>query len=186
MNTKPFEISDEILNKLINTAYGDANFFDKIYVKNLIRKHENVRLLFEQYSAVANEVHKVKEDEFLTESIKNRYFKGINYKATRSSFWVDFLSIIINRPLMSTITAIILITAVTLSLINNKQVEYNYSAKEITLADEQARKALGIVGRIFNETKITLRKEVLGEKIGAPIRESIGVVNIIFNKGEQK
>jgi len=186
MNTKPFEITDEILDKLISTAYGDAGFLDKIYVKKLIRKHENVRLLYEQYSAVANEVHKVKEHEFPYQLTKPLPIRNVNYKEFKNSFWVDLLSIIINRPLISTVTAIVMITAVTVSLINIKQVEYKYTPIEITTADEQVRKALGIVSKIFNETKTTLRNEVLGEKVGTPIRESIGIVNIIFNKGEQK
>lgn len=184
MKTKPLEINDKILDKIISAAYGDAGFLDTIYVKKIINKHENAKLLFEQYSAVAKEVHKLKEEEFSVELLKLPRIKNLTNKEITNSFWIDLLSIIINRPLISTLAALIIISVITLSLINNKQIEYRYTPAEITLVEEQARKALDVVGKVFSETKITIRNEVLGEKVGNPIRKSMGIVNIIFNKGE--
>jgi len=53
---------------------------------------------------------------------------------------------------------------------------------EIRIADKQARYALAIVGKIFDQTKITLKNEIFQDKIGRPIKESFGIVNKLFNE----
>ncbi len=181
---KSFKMSDELLNKIISTAYGDASLKDKFAVRRLSKKYEEVRKLLEEYKTVASEVHKIKENVCPEKLIHNLPAGSNSHK----SFGTDFYSMIFSRPLVSAAVSVVLIAAITFGIFNNKQLEYRhtYSKAEVQIAEKQAKQALAIVGKILNETSSTLKNEVLESKVAKPFGESIGIVNNLINKGEIK
>ena len=176
---KSSEITEELLNKIISVAYGDASFPDKIKVMRAASRNNEVRNLLNSYKTIANEVKQLGEEEFPRELFKSIENRTIPVKKTTNKFIYDLISIVLARPIASAATSVILIAAIIASLIINKPVQYNYnySAAEITEAEKQAKYALSIVGKVFNETQTTLQKEVLGNAVAKPFGQSIGIVN---------
>ena len=176
---KSSEITEELLNKIISVAYGDASPPDKIKVMRAASRSNEVRSLLNSYKTIANEVKQLGEEEFprgLLKSIENR---TVPLKKTTNKFIYDLISIVLSRPIVSAATSVILIAAIIASLIINKPVQYNYnySTAEITEAEKQAEYAFAVVGKIFKETHSTLQKEVFVNAVARPFGQSIGIIN---------
>jgi len=185
-NKKQYEVSEAMLNKIISVAYADASLKDKIQVMRAASRSREVRDLLNSYKSTAGEVKQLGEEEIPHELIKEIEIKTIPVKVIKNKFAFDFLSIIFSRPLVSAVTSIILIATVVVSLIINKPVQYNYnySNADITVAEKQAKYALDLVGKYFNETHSTLKKEILGEAVAKPFVHSVGIVNNML-KGDK-
>ncbi len=181
---KSFELNEEMHNKIISVSYGDAPLLDRIKVMRAAATNDEVRDLLNSYKKTACEVKQLDLEEFPQELLKSVESKTVSLKKNTNTFFYDFYSIILSRPIHSAATTILLVAAMVLSLIINKPVQYNYSATEVNVAEKQAKYAFEIVDKIFKETNITLKKEVLGKAVAKPIYESIGVVNKLI-KGEK-
>jgi len=183
---KSFEINDKLIDKIISAAYGDANIFDKLEVYFKARNNNEVKRLLDSYRATAEEVHQLGEEEYEDRSIHFRGTQNGIVEESYNSFITDFLTIIFSRSTASLAVTIFIIVAVVATLFVNRPQEQKYSQQEIQIADRQTRKALAIVGKIFNQTQSTLEKEVLSERVAKPIREGIGIVNYLFNQGTKQ
>ncbi len=181
---KSFELNEAMHNKIISVAYGDAGLLDRRKIMQAAAENEEVRNLLDEYKKTAREVKKIDLEEFPQELLKTIESKTISLKKNTNTFFYDLYSVILSRPGYSAAVTIVLVAAMVISLIINKPVQYNYSAAEINVADKQAKYAFEIVGKIFNETNITLQKEVLGKAVAKPLNESIGVVNKLI-KGDK-
>lgn len=185
MRKKSFDLTEEIQNKIISTAYGDAPLRDKFSVWRLASRSDEVRNLLDNYKRTAKEVKNLGEEEMPYELLKSVKIKNPAALNRPNSFFYDLFSIIMSNPAVSSAVSIILIAAVVTSLIINKPVQYNYTNAEIAAAEKQAKYAFSIVGNIFRETNQTLKNEVLGKAVAEPFRQSIGIVNNLL-KGDEK
>lgn len=184
MNRKKlFNLTDEMKDKIISAAYGDASLLDRIKIFYLIKKNDEARKLFLEYRKTAGEVRQLGEEEY-PESIARAVESKTIGENRSGNFLFDLYSVIISKPLISAATTFILVAAITVALIVNKPIEYKYSEAEIIKADQQTRHALAIVENIFRQTQSTLQKEVLGEKVAKPINHGIGIINNLF-EGEK-
>jgi hypothetical protein len=182
---KSFELKNELKEKIIAVAYGDARILDKICVYHLARKHNNIKLELEAYKQTAQFVRSL-EAECPDELLSNLKLNKYPVPKTKNSIIADFLSIIINKPAASAAIMVILFITVTLSIILNSPFQKRYTETEIMQANEQARYALGLIGSIMNETKEKLEKEVIKEYVVKPISGGIEIVNRLLIKGEPK
>jgi hypothetical protein len=136
----------------------------------------------------AAEVKQLKEENYSNDFVRRLTQENIPAAKSSVSMAFDFLSVVFARPVISAVTAIILVGSITIALIVNKPVQRNYSTaadnSDVIRAEEQAKYALSIVDNIFKKTSSTLQKEILGEKVTKPIKESVGIVNNIL-KGEK-
>jgi len=173
-------MNNKLLNKIISVAYGDANWIDKILIRRMVNKNNEVKILLENYKQTAWEVHKIKEEECPDELLHGIERKAINVTKGSGTFIFDFFSIVFMRPMVSATATVALIGIIILGVFLNRSVQHQYTTAEIELADKQAKQALAIVGKIFNQTNITLRKEVLNSRVAKPIRESVGIINDLF------
>ncbi len=174
---KSSEMKEELLNKIISVAYGDAFLWDKIKVMRAASRNEEIRNLLNSYKSTAHEVRQLGEEVFPRELLKTIERKTIPIKKTTNKFIYDFVSVVLARPIMSAAISVILIAAIITSLIINRPVKYNYSSAEITEAEKQARYAFAVVGKLFKETHSTLQKEVLRNAVAKPFGQSMGIVN---------
>ena len=178
-------MKEELLNKIISVAYGDAGLVDKIYIKRLARKNEEVRLLLEEYQETAREIHSIKEDECPPEIIQN-VEAYVNYNK-RKSFVKDIYEVYLRRPVMSTAAATLLVVLVLTSIVfdfNGNR--YNgYSKEQVELARNQVKKSLAIVGEVFNSTRTKIRQDVLGERVNKPIKDGIKMFDKFITEGEK-
>ena len=185
-------MNDMLLKKIISAAYGDANLLDKIKINRLANKNKEVKELLESYKQTALEVHKLKEEEYPDELLTG--IENLTVKIIKQSniFSADIFSIIFTRPLASAAAVLILVTFILLGIFMNRSIQHQYTKTEIENADRQTRQALDIVSKIFYQTNITLKEEVLNSRVAKPIRESIVIVNDLFaaenklNKGEKQ
>ena len=184
---KPFELNEEMVNKIISVAYGDATLIDKFFVWRAAVQNPEIRKTLNSYKQTAKEVDVLREEECPDDLLKNVIMKNIPSSKNTISFLFDLYSTIFSRPVISAVTTIVLITAIVTTLIINKpaQISYHYSQAEINSADQQARKAFAIVGKFFKQTQTTLENEIMGEHVARPINEGIGIVNNIL-EGETK
>ena len=174
---KSFEISEELLNKIISVAYGDAGLWDRFYVTRLAEKYPEVKNVLSEYKSTSAEIHKLSEEECPDEIIVNIEKQTANVNKRINSFTADFLTIVFTRPIFSAAAVVIIIGFLVFGILENRVPQYKYSKAEIEIADKQAKHALAIVGKIFAQTNITLKEEVLNSRVAKPIRESMGIVN---------
>lgn len=183
---KSSEIAEEMVDKIISVAYGDASLWVKIKVMRFVSQNGEALNLLNSYKKVSAEVKQLGEEEFPHELCKSIELKTISAPKTNNRFIYDFLSIVLARPIVSAATSVILIAAIVTSLIINKPVQYNYnySAVEITEAEKQAEYALSVVSKFLNETHSTLQREVLGKVVAEPFDKSLQIVNNLL-EGDQ-
>ena len=181
---KSFELTEELHNKIISAAYGEANLLDKLRVLRTVAKNPDAKKLYASYMWTAAEVKQIKEENFTNDFVSRLTQENIPAAKNNNSFIYDFLAIVFARPIISSVTTIVLFASIAAGLILNKPVQHNYNESEILQAREQAKYAFTIVDNIFKQTNLTLQNEILGEKITKPIKESVGIVNNIL-KGEK-
>lgn len=179
---KYYELNDEMLDKIISVAYKDAGLKERIEVYRAASVNEEIKNLLKSYKETAKEVHEINEEEYPEELMHTRKLVNLPTERIKNYFLNDLIYIVFARPIVTTAVSVILIGALITALVLNRPVEYRYSESEIRLADKQAKYALALVGKIFNDTKITLNNEIFQEKIGRPIQESFGIVNKLFNE----
>ena len=184
---KSYELNEEMINKIISVAYGDATLIDKFIVMRAAEQNREIREVLNSYKQTAKDVDALREEEYPNDLLKSVVKKNFPPVKNAISFLFDFYSLVFSRPIISAITIIILITTIVTTVIINKPVQYNYkySQAEIVNADKQARQALAIVGRFFKQTQSTLEVEILGKRVAKPINDGIGIVNNIL-EGETK
>jgi len=184
---KSSELSEEIQNKIISAAYGDAALWDKIRVLRIISKNPEAKKLYASFMLTAAEVKQIKEDEYKNDFVSRLTRENVPATKDVNSITFDFLSIVFTRPIISFAVGMFLLTFIALSVFLNKPVQRNsneINEAEIQKAGEQAKYAFEIVDNIFKQTNSTLQKEILEEKVAKPIKESVGLVNNIL-KGEK-
>ncbi|MBI5730301.1 MAG: hypothetical protein HY963_04105 [Ignavibacteriales bacterium] len=184
---KSFKLNEEMINKIISVAYGDAKLIDKFIVMRAAAQNPEIRETLYSYKKTAKEIEVLCEEEYPDDLLRNIIRKNIPASKNTISFLFDLYSTVFSRPIISAITTIVLITAIVTTLIVNKpaQISYHYSQAEINNADQQARKAFAIVGKFFKLTRTTLENEIMDERIAKPINDGIGIVNNLF-EGETK
>ncbi len=187
VSKKSYELNEEMLNKIISVAYGDATLKDEFIVLRAAKQNPEISKALNSYKQTAKEVNVLREEEYSDDLLRNVVRKNFPALKNATSFLFDFYSMVFSRPIISALTTIILIITIVTTLIINKPVQYNYkySETEIINADKQARQALAIVGRFFKQTQSTLENEIMGERVAKPINEGIGIVNNIL-EGETK
>lgn len=183
---KSFEITEELRDKIISAAYGDAGFFERIKIKNLARKYAEVKILFDEYSATAEAAHSIKLEECPYELLNSVRKKIGVQRENKKSFLFDLYSALFTRPIISAAAASILVIAIVTSIIFNKnEYRYNYTPEEIALADKQVKESLYFVSKIFNKAQTNLTDEILTDRVAKPISKGIKLVNDLFIEGDK-
>ncbi|MEW6194145.1 MAG: hypothetical protein AB1521_03195 [Bacteroidota bacterium] len=178
---KSYELDEEMIDKIISVAYNDANIFDRIFVRRAAKRNDNVKKLLQTYRNTAIKVHNLREEDCPEEIIDSLKQKSIPLRITKNAFGTDLAAIVFGRPLVSAIASIVVIAAIIVALFSTREIRPVYSRQEIEYADKQTRQALAIVGKIFNQTGTTLKREVLNDRVSKPIKDGLEIVNNIFN-----
>jgi len=183
---KSFEITEELRDKIISTAYGDSGFIDRLLVNKLARNFPEVKLLLDEYSATARVTHSITTEE-CPEEVINSVRKKIGLKKeVKKSFFGDLYTALFTRPVVSAAAFTMVVIIVVTSIIFNKnEYQYNYSQEEIALADKQVKESLYLVSRIFNKAQTNLTDEILTARVAKPISEGFNLVNDLFNEGDK-
>ena len=176
-------MNEEILNKIISVAYGDAGLIDKIKIHLLAKGNPQVKQLLEEYKSTSKAVHTIEKDfmpEDLVEKVKSK--AGVEELKT-NSFFFDFYTFVFSRPVISAAAAVILIAVIiTSSFMKGPDLSSQFSQEEIALANKQTKQALAIIGKVFNQTEKAIKKDILAKRVGQPINRGLNIVNDLFNE----
>lgn len=182
------KFNEEIIDLIINAAYGSASLFQKIKVWFLIRENNELKELYNEYRSTAQSVHSLEEEQ-LPEYVlhKIEVETETNLSKSESSFLADLTSILFEKPQLIFVTTAIVIGLIVSSIFFNQSRDINtapYTAEEVQLANKQAKEALALVGKILNTTQATLTEEIIPNKVVKPINESFEYVNELLKEGD--
>ncbi len=185
---KQHNLTDRQIDLIINAAYDDASFIEKIEVYFLLRKSAEAKELFDEYRKTSSSVKNVKPIELpfnIEEKVKNKI--GIKEENDRS-FLIDLYSLVLMKPIVSGLTVVLLVATLTTSLLlnRNKQIEYNnYSEQEIEQAEIQAKHALELIGSVLSKTSKQVKQDILTNTVSAELNKGMNVVNQLFINGDR-
>ena len=181
------KIPDSIVEAIIRVAYGDAGFWEKNRIKRLAKSDRKISELLKEFRETAETVKSIKLDECPNEVIagisRNTKFEYSN----KPSLLFDIYSAVFAKPVVSaaTLSTIVLVIIMAVSF-NISQTYDGYEKAEVELANRQAKYALAVINKVFSNTRNSLAKDILTDKVSKPINEGIETVNKLFKKEEVK
>lgn len=179
-------LNQKLIDKIINVAYGDAGFFELIYVHFKSISNNEIKSLLDEYRKTAETVHNIELEEvpnYISEKINN-IPGGINKKDsifTRISF--GFFYFFGNKAVPATFLGIIFIVVISFFALNEQTPSHKYSKAEIELAQKQFEQSLAIVGKTFQKVENSFNKEVLQNQINKNLNRGYFLVNNILIGG---
>ncbi|MDA3860306.1 MAG: hypothetical protein PF445_03685 [Melioribacteraceae bacterium] len=177
---KSSNISEELLDRIISVAYGSASFFEKRRIEKLATENEAVKELLDEYKSTAQAVHSIPKEEYTGE------LKVKNISELSKSIFDDFYLILIGKPVITAVTTVLLIFAITFSLFNNRELTYEgYSVAEVQKANLETKQALQIVQNIFSKTEDKIKYDILTNEVSKPIKDGMNTVNKLFKKEKE-
>lgn len=180
---KRSEMDEKLLNRIISAAYKDAPLRERFFIKWMAARDPEVKRLYQEYKTTAHQVHRL-EEEACPESVISRVEKlTLHEENKKHSFLLDIYGAVFTKPLWSAAMVLVIVSAVSLSIfLRQNEQPRPYTQKEIALANQQASETLKMVGSILNETKSTVIKEILPEKVSKPLNEGLSAVGNLINK----
>lgn len=187
MNEQPKNnFNEETIDLVITVAYGSANFFDTIKAWFLIKKHDELKAIYDEYRLTANSVHSL-HDEMPNHILdKVELATGVELSKGKDGFFSDLTGIFLAKPQIVFIATAIVVALLVSSVFfkEHQQIDTQYSQAEIELANKQARQTLMLVSKIFNSTQETVTEEIIPNRVVKPLNESLGYVNNLFKQGD--
>jgi hypothetical protein len=170
------KIDENLLDKIIAVAYGDAGFYDRMVVWINARRNPEIENLLAEYKLTAKSVHQLVETELpesTLSSVRQR---------TAGKFQTDFIGSIIysfaSKPLLSASTVgIIIVVIVSILFFYNPPPEHKYTKAEIELAQQQLGESLAIVNKVFQNTEMIIDVEVLSKHVSKPLNKGLIYLN---------
>ncbi|MCX6150441.1 MAG: hypothetical protein NTX22_07975 [Ignavibacteriales bacterium] len=175
---------------IINTAYGDASIIQRLKVFHHLKKCSNCKSLYLEHKIAAEALHVLPEMECPDSIIQKIESRIGERKFEATSFLVDFYSIFTRvsykTAIVSVVTiAVLVVFAISLRNNNKSNDATKYSTLEVEHANEQAKQALALVGKVLNSTQSRLEKEILTKQVANPLNKSLNAINDLFKSGEK-
>lgn len=181
MNTQ-IEFSEDLLNRIITVAYGDAGLFEKVKIYFLASKNVEVKNILNEYKRTANTLDKIEIDKCpddIIERVKND--TGV-IKESLFITILNFVNQLLHKPVYTAAIILIIISSVSLFLFNQKKHE-QISNKQVTLAEKQVKQSIVFVNRIFEKTAGRVENDIIKQQVAKPVNEGITTINNLFKGG---
>ena len=168
---KVFEITPQLEEKIIASAYGEGSVFDNRKVKRAIKDSEHANALYEQHKTIAQTFNRFEYQE-CPESV----IQSVEARVQEKSSKIKLYEII--RPAITfTMLAAAMITAVITFSENNQTNKRIFSSKEIRFAKEQIQLSFALIGKVMNKTENEIAPKIINEKVGNPLNKRLPVIN---------
>lgn len=175
-------INEELHNRVVSVAYGDASLIDRIRVYFEGLKNSEVKKLLAEYKETAATVNSIASEECpdeIIDSINNKIKQELSSsRKDKQSF-----GILIKKPAIVFATAVIVLGIFTLIFLNKPENKTQYSKAQVESAEKQVKKSLALVGEVFRKTQYKLADDVLGKQVSPPIKKSMNLINDLFKGG---
>lgn len=170
-------IKPELIDKIINVAYGDASFIDRMIMHWKTYRNDEVRKVLAEYKTTANSVHNIKKDElpeYVIESVRRRIeFENESENLISKIYFAFF-----KKPIFSAAVVSIFVLALVSVLIFRQPVSTpKYSKAEIELAQQQLGESIAIVNKVFNIAEEKLDKEIINDRVNKQLNKGLNLVN---------
>ena len=177
-------MKDDLLRKIIETAYGEAPLLTRWSIKIKAKISDEVNETLTRYSKTAAHVKNI-EKEKCPDTLVNKVLTEVNDEK-RKKHNPDFRLVFTARRFAVGLTALAVIVITTsVYYTEKKKAEDVYTQEQIELAEKQTKEALAIVGKLLNNSKNTLKEDVLYKQVGKPLNLSFRTMNYLFKKGEK-
>ncbi|MCJ7552616.1 MAG: hypothetical protein MUO34_01920 [Ignavibacteriaceae bacterium] len=168
---KVLEITPQLEEKIIASAYGEGSVFNNLKVKRVIKDSEHANALYEQYKTIAQTFNRFEYQE-----CPERVIQSVEAQVKRKSSGAKLYEII--RPAFTyMILAAAMITAIITFTVDNQTNKRMYSSKEIQFAKEQLHLSLELIGKVMNKTENEITPKIINEKVGDPLKKGLPVIN---------
>jgi len=170
-------ISNELQERIILVAYGEASFFEKRRINKIASKDKAVMKMLSEYRETAKKIHTIPKEKFLGE------IKAKKELETTKSILEDIYLIFISRPLVTAATTLLLVFAILFSVISDRKISYDgYFFWEVDRARIESKEALLLVSDILNKTGRNVRDNILIDEVSKPINDGINSLNKLFKE----
>lgn len=179
-------------DKVILAANRELSLIQSLSILNHIRRCGECRRVFDEYRRISRLLRHLPEFT-LSENAVKRIEARSGIRTKEPSFLVDFLSIIFfSRIKFAGALSVIIIGLFAVLLFrpemrnsktNNSMPQF--SSSDVSLANQQAREALEILGKFINKTKTQIEYDILSQKVSKPLNKGINTVTDIFKVGDK-
>ena len=184
-NMKFYNVSENLSNDLINSAYGDVSFMKKFRL-HLIRKINPLAdKIYQEHKKIADEIKTTRKDT-CPPQIVNSVFSQVGITpGSKHNFREDLYSIFLFKPVYTFAVVLLLIGGLLFSVFQDTP-KVKYTNAEIELADRQAKETLLLVSAIFNKTSSTLTNDILPEQVTKRINTGVNVIEDLFKENKNE
>lgn len=186
---KQHKLNDNQIDLIINAAYNDVSIIERITAFLLIRKNNEAKRIYSEYKKTAQSVKGV-QVYVMPSELEDKVKSKIGVKQENNhSFLTDLYSLIVMKPVVSGLTAVLLIATITTSIFLNQHKQFdnnNYTERDVEQAEVQTKQALEMVSAILSNTSKRVKKDILQKTVSSEINKGIEVVNQLFIEGEKK
>jgi hypothetical protein len=182
MNTRS-EINEELSNRIVAAAYGDAGIFEKIKIYLLAVQSKEVKKLLNEYKQTASAVNNIQIDECPEEIIEK--VKSNSVKAEDNLFIsiLSSLNQLFRKPVYTAAVILILAASVVSLFLFNRKSANQISDKQVAAAELQVKQSIVFVNRIFEKTAGRVENDILKNQVAKPVHEGISTINSLFKGG---
>jgi hypothetical protein len=182
MNTRS-EINEELVNRIISAAYGDAGLFEKIKIYFLAARNKEVKKLLNEYKQTASAVNNIQIDKCPDEIIEKIKSDSVNAEDNLLTLIFNFLNQLFHKPMYAAAIVLILVSAAVSLFLFNQKSENQISNQQVAAAEEQVKQSIVFVNRIFERTAGRVENDVLKKQVVRPVHEGISTINNLFKGG---
>jgi hypothetical protein len=176
----------ELIDKIINVAYGDANIIDKFIVTWKAAGDENIKNLLEEYRSTAFKVRKLKDAElpdYVIENVKSRILSRETTGNISAKISYPFLNLISQKAIQLAAASIVILSVISFLIFNEPAPTRKYTKAEIELAESQLKLSLAIVGKVFTKAEKGFSQEILNKRVNKTLNKGYYLVNNILTGG---
>ena len=173
---KKSEINENLIDRIIKVAYGDASLVEKIIIHLKASKNHKIGELLNEYKTTAGYIHSIEIE--CPDYVVNPVRKKIDLEKKISL--TGIFHKLIEKPAI-TFSIVIIIAGLISFLVINEPPDYQGHTKgEIELAEKQVKGTLSFVGKIFKKTETELEKEIIINKVSKPINRGFSTINLLI------
>ena len=177
-----FQIDENLLDRIISVAYGDANFLEKFKIYFLAARYDKVKRLLTEYKITVKAIHSINQEECPVEILENVEANTLK-KNGQFSLTIKFLYALLYKPILTVSTVLILISGMLFFMLFNKTNNNEYSEAQIKFAEKQLKQSLVLVNKIFYRTANKVEYDILRNQVAKPVHEGISTINDLFKGG---
>jgi len=168
-------IDENLLDKIIKTAYGDASIFEKSEVYIKIFSNPEIKKIYAEYKSTARKVHSIKLENIELNNLPVKKKSDNNLIAKTFAFFTQ-------KPVNISFASIVLVLGITVFfLLVNKNNDLLYTQNQLLQAEHDFKYSLAVIGKVFNETEKKLNEDILNNKIRKPIKIGFQTINTLYN-----